>query len=147
MTDFIPLEVGNVASLLMAQPRTGRTHQIRVHAADLHAPLAGDEKYGDRAFNRLMRSYGLKRLFPACRVDCSPVRRRVDGVRGAARPGACDGARIPRSRQWSYTTMSDSTSVSGPRSSSSTRMVWWSATDSKMCTVLTRDLRLWLCVR
>ena len=63
VTDFVPLEVGNVASLIMAQPRTGRTHQIRVHAADLHTPLAGDEKYGDRAFNRLMRSYGLKRLF------------------------------------------------------------------------------------
>ena len=63
VTDFVPVEVGAVASLVAAQPRTGRTHQIRVHAADLHAPLAGDEKYGDYAFNRLMRSYGLKRLF------------------------------------------------------------------------------------
>jgi hypothetical protein len=43
--------------------------------------------------------------------------------------------------------MSDSTGVFGPRSSSSTRMVWWLATDSEMCTVLTRDLRLWLYVR
>ena len=63
VTEFVPLEVGNVASLIIAQPRTGRTHQIRVHAAELHAPLAGDEKYGDWAFNRLMRSHGLKRLF------------------------------------------------------------------------------------
>ena len=62
-TDFVPVETGKVASLVMARPRTGRTHQIRVHAAHLHAPLAGDEKYGDRAFNRLMRSHGLKRLF------------------------------------------------------------------------------------
>ena len=62
-TDFTPLRVGQVASLVMAQPRTGRTHQIRVHAADLRSPLAGDEKYGDRAFNRLMRTHGLKRLF------------------------------------------------------------------------------------
>ena len=63
VTDFVPVDVGNVASLVVALPRTGRTHQIRVHAADLHAPLAGDEKYGDHGFNRLMRSHGLKRLF------------------------------------------------------------------------------------
>ena len=63
VTEFFPIEVGDVASLVVAQPRTGRTHQIRVHAADLHMPLAGDEKYGDHTFNRWMRSYGLKRLF------------------------------------------------------------------------------------
>ena len=63
VTDFLPAEAGEAASLVTACPRTGRTHQIRVHAASLHAPLAGDEKYGDRAFNRLMRSHGLKRLF------------------------------------------------------------------------------------
>ena len=63
VTDFVPVDVGNVASLVVALPRTGRTHQIRVHAADLQAPLAGDEKYGDHGFNRLMRSHGLKRLF------------------------------------------------------------------------------------
>ena len=63
VTHFAPVEVGDVASLVVAQPRTGRTHQIRVHAADLHAPLAGDVKYGDHGFNRLMRTYGLNRLF------------------------------------------------------------------------------------
>ena len=63
VTEFVPVEIGDVASLVIARPHTGRTHQIRVHAADLHMPLAGDEKYGDRTFNRRMRSYGLKRLF------------------------------------------------------------------------------------
>ena len=63
VTHFAPVAVGDVASLVTARPRTGRTHQIRVHAAELQAPLAGDEKYGDGSFNRLMRSYGLKRLF------------------------------------------------------------------------------------
>ena len=63
LTSFVPVDVSDVASVVMVRPRTGRTHQIRVHAAELRMPLAGDEKYGDHSFNRLMRSYGLKRLF------------------------------------------------------------------------------------
>ncbi|GAB2654908.1 RluA family pseudouridine synthase [Arenimonas aestuarii] len=43
---------------------TGRTHQIRVHAAHLGHPVAGDEKYGDREANkRLAEQAGLRRLF------------------------------------------------------------------------------------
>lgn len=42
---------------------TGRTHQIRVHCAHIGRPVAGDEKYGERAFNQRMRGAGLKRLF------------------------------------------------------------------------------------
>ncbi len=42
---------------------TGRTHQIRVHALHAGHPLAGDEKYGEREFNKLMRNHGLRRLF------------------------------------------------------------------------------------
>lgn len=42
---------------------TGRTHQIRVHCAHIGHPLAGDEKYGSREFNRRMREAGLRRLF------------------------------------------------------------------------------------
>lgn len=42
---------------------TGRTHQIRVHCAHVGHAVAGDEKYGERAFNQAMRAHGLKRLF------------------------------------------------------------------------------------
>jgi 23S rRNA pseudouridine955/2504/2580 synthase len=49
--------------LLEAELRTGRTHQIRVHAAHIGHPVAGDEKYGDRKFNLELRKLGLKRLF------------------------------------------------------------------------------------
>jgi 23S rRNA pseudouridine955/2504/2580 synthase len=43
---------------------TGRTHQIRVHAAHLGHPVAGDEKYGEREANKkLAEQVGLKRLF------------------------------------------------------------------------------------
>ncbi|MDN5869825.1 MAG: RluA family pseudouridine synthase [Nitrococcus sp.] len=42
---------------------TGRMHQIRVHAACSGHPVAGDERYGDRAANRALRRLGLRRLF------------------------------------------------------------------------------------
>lgn len=42
---------------------TGRTHQIRVHAAHIGHPIAGDDKYGDRAVNKALREVGLRRLF------------------------------------------------------------------------------------
>lgn len=50
------------ASLLEAQLKTGRTHQIRVHLAHLGFPILGDEKYGDFALNRDLRRDGLKRM-------------------------------------------------------------------------------------
>jgi len=50
-------------SLLEAKLYTGRTHQVRVHAAHINNALAGDEKYGQRQFNHFMRNMGLKRLF------------------------------------------------------------------------------------
>ena len=50
-------------SLLVCGPRTGRTHQIRVHLAALEHPILGDERYGDDEQNRLAKKHGLKRLF------------------------------------------------------------------------------------
>lgn len=50
-------------SLLEAELRSGRTHQIRVHCAAMGCPIAGDEKYGDFALNRVLARKGLKRMF------------------------------------------------------------------------------------
>ncbi len=50
-------------SLLEAQLKTGRTHQIRVHLSHLGFPIAGDDKYGDFARNRVLMKTGLKRMF------------------------------------------------------------------------------------
>ena len=50
-------------SLLEAQLKTGRTHQIRVHLSHLGFPIAGDAKYGDFARNKELAKRGLKRMF------------------------------------------------------------------------------------
>jgi 23S rRNA pseudouridine955/2504/2580 synthase len=50
-------------SLLEAQLITGRTHQLRVQLAHLGFPIAGDDKYGDFAFNKSLVKKGLKRKF------------------------------------------------------------------------------------
>jgi 23S rRNA pseudouridine955/2504/2580 synthase len=50
-------------SLLRAELKTGRTHQIRVHLAHVGYPIAGDDKYGDFARNRELARSGLKRMF------------------------------------------------------------------------------------
>jgi 23S rRNA pseudouridine955/2504/2580 synthase len=60
---FQPITITHEASLVEVRIATGRTHQIRVHAAYVGHPVAGDEKYGDSAFNRRLAKYGLKRLF------------------------------------------------------------------------------------
>jgi len=51
------------ATLVEIELLTGRTHQARVHAEHIGHPIAGDDKYGDREFNRELRRSGLKRLF------------------------------------------------------------------------------------
>lgn len=51
------------ASLMEVKLYTGRTHQIRVHAAHQGHPIAGDDRYGDPDFNKLARQRGLKRMF------------------------------------------------------------------------------------
>ena len=50
-------------ALLEAELETGRTHQIRVHLTHLGFPLAGDDKYGDFAWNKELAKQGLKRMF------------------------------------------------------------------------------------
>ena len=50
-------------SLVRAELKTGRTHQIRVHLAHVGYPIAGDDKYGDFARNKELLHSGLKRMF------------------------------------------------------------------------------------
>src|SRR3984893_8245122 len=64
VSDFRPVQFfGSTATLVEVTLRTGRTHQIRVHAQHAAHPVAGDEKYGDAAFNDELRALGLSRMF------------------------------------------------------------------------------------
>lgn len=45
-------------SLLDAEIKTGRTHQIRVHLAHLGYPIVGDDKYGDFELNKRLARKG-----------------------------------------------------------------------------------------
>lgn len=64
LTRFSVLQrFGDLATLIKANPITGRTHQIRVHARYAGHPIAGDSKYGNDDFSKLIRELGGKRLF------------------------------------------------------------------------------------
>jgi 23S rRNA pseudouridine955/2504/2580 synthase len=58
-----PMKQDRNFSLLEAQLKTGRTHQIRVHLSHLDFPIAGDDKYGDFTRNKELARQGLKRMF------------------------------------------------------------------------------------
>ena len=45
--------IGGLFSLIEAQPKTGRTHQIRVHLASIGYPVVGDKLYGGRMASRM----------------------------------------------------------------------------------------------
>ena len=61
-------------SWLELRPRTGRTHQVRVHCAALGCPVAGDPVYGNGG--------GLQLLARAIRLPLEPVVRAVAPVPG-----------------------------------------------------------------
>lgn len=66
-TVFSRVEAFPGFTLLEAELKTGRTHQIRVHLAHSGYPIIGDEKYGDFALNKQLARVGarpgIKRMF------------------------------------------------------------------------------------
>ncbi len=71
VTRFQVIGKRGAGALLEAEPLTGRTHQIRVHAADRGVPILGDALYGGAPARRLcLHAARLEFAHPA---DGSPV--------------------------------------------------------------------------
>lgn len=62
-TLFNVVETFDKATLLEAQPITGRTHQIRVHCLHAGHPILMDDKYCDAEINQYFKDLGLPRMF------------------------------------------------------------------------------------
>jgi tRNA pseudouridine32 synthase / 23S rRNA pseudouridine746 synthase len=68
-TDYEVLRTGLDASRLRLTPRTGRSHQLRVHLASIDCPILGDEFYAppnvkDRAPRLCLHAHGLDFTHP-----------------------------------------------------------------------------------
>lgn len=63
LTEFSVQKAFADCTLVEARPKTGRTHQIRVHATHAGHPLLGDEKYFDNESLRLGKTLRMRRVF------------------------------------------------------------------------------------
>ena len=69
VTEWTVLGRQGPVALVEFRIETGRTHQIRVHAAHLGHPLAGDPLYGDAAKDRRLRTRPVRTLLHAVELS------------------------------------------------------------------------------
>ena len=81
---FTPVQRFAQATLCEVDIFSGRMHQIRVHAADIGHPVAGDRKYGQADDKRPLRDLGLRRTF----LHAFSLRLPAAGPPGAAGAGS-----------------------------------------------------------
>ena len=62
-TDFKILNEFEGCTLIEAYPKTGRTHQIRVHFSYIGHPIIGDKDYGNSQSEKIANETGLVRQF------------------------------------------------------------------------------------
>jgi tRNA pseudouridine32 synthase / 23S rRNA pseudouridine746 synthase len=79
-TDWRVLGRGDRVTWIEAKPHTGRTHQVRVHAASLGAPILGDARYGratTTGLHLMSRSIYLRLEPPVAATADPPVHMRA----------------------------------------------------------------------
>jgi tRNA pseudouridine65 synthase len=78
-TKFTVLSHKDRWTLVLAEPITGRLHQIRRHLKHLSHPIIGDVRYGKGEINRFFQSeYGLTRMsLHACQVEVPDLEGRI----------------------------------------------------------------------
>lgn len=80
ITDYRILGQTETVSWLELKPRTGRTHQIRVHCAEIGYPLVGDPAYGDHAARNRAENTPLHLLARAISLPLYPKRQPVTAI-------------------------------------------------------------------
>jgi len=70
MTTYEVVDENDTQALIKLWPKTGRTHQLRVHMQYLGAPIAGDRIYGKKKADRLfLHAHTLEITIPASRRE------------------------------------------------------------------------------
>lgn len=88
LTQFEVLHSYGSTTLMLAKPRTGRTHQIRVHTAFVGNSIVGDLKYGDERLNAAFKAQGFSRLF----LHASHIAFQLPGESRMSQEAPCDAA-------------------------------------------------------
>ena len=83
-TEYRPIAVTNVGTLLEVKLITGKSHQIRAHLASTGHPIAGDMKYGDAEYNRRMKErFGVRhQMLVAYRMVFPKLTEEFSGISG-----------------------------------------------------------------
>lgn len=63
VTEFKIIKTYTSCTLLEVCPKTGRTHQIRVHLSHIGHPVIGDKTYGNKETDLLAENIGIRRHF------------------------------------------------------------------------------------